>query len=116
MTLYGKVIDSETNAPLPGATVTLRNGTVMLTNAIASSEGVFYLNTSQYPDALSITHVGYEPQTWPLPANEAKTIFSLKKVYTDLEPVTVTSKKSLSWLLWAGLITLFIRENKKKLQ
>ncbi len=117
MTIYGKAVDQETKAPLNGATITLSNGNVMIANTIASSEGMFYLNTSQYPTLLSITSVGYKSANFPLPTNEDKTYFELQKNYSELDNVTVTTgKKSLSWLLWAGIIALFIKENKKHLK
>lgn len=117
MTIYGKTVDQETKAPLSGATITLSNGNVMLANTFANNEGMFYLNTSQNPNLLSITMVGYKAANFTLPVNEDKTYFELTKNYSDLDNVTVTTgKKSLSWLLWAGIIALFIKENKKKLR
>ncbi len=115
MTIYGKIVDKETNAPLSGASVTLSNGNVMLTGTAASNEGMFYLNTSQYPTLISISNTGYKNATWPLPDNEDKTYFELEKNYSELDNVTVTTgKKNWSWVLWAGIIALFVKEVKGK--
>lgn len=116
MTIYGKVIDSETRAGIPGATVALYAGNVRLTAAAATSTGEFTLTISDVnrPDKMLITSVGYLDKTFDPQSAAGTTVFMLDRDVKELPPVVIYPTKNKAWLWWALGIAVLIGMSKKQ--
>jgi hypothetical protein len=116
MTIYGKVIDSETRAAIPGATVALYAGNLRLAAVAATGTGEFTLTISDTsrPDKLLITSVGYlEKSIDPLSA-AGTTVFMLERDVKELPPVVIYPTKGKNWMWWALGIAVLIGMSKKQ--
>ena len=56
----GRVVDNETGEPLPGVNLVTRNGTY----AVTDEKGTYNLSITR-GDSVTVSYVGYEPQTLP---------------------------------------------------
>ncbi|MES3018583.1 MAG: carboxypeptidase-like regulatory domain-containing protein [Bacteroidota bacterium] len=109
MTVYGKVLDSTTRAPIPGATVAIYSGNIRLSAVAASGAGEFTIMTldSSRPDRLGISSVGYTEKFFDISAAVGTNTFMLNQDIKDLPPVIVTSSSKKNWW-WLLLFIPFI--------
>lgn len=61
-TVKGKVIDSQTNEPVIGASVIVKGKVSLKTGTVADVNGEFVLNVGQLPSAIEVSYLGYKPQ------------------------------------------------------
>lgn len=116
MTINGKVIDDQTGQPIPRATISLLSGNVNLKSISADDSGNFSITTTQNPDSLLITSVGYQGTYWPLPKYESTSIFDLPVSTDPLDTIVVEYKpKSVFpwWLIVIAAGILLSSKNKK---
>lgn len=84
-TLTGKIIDTRTRSPLPGAVVQIKGTTH---EVIADKEGNFSFKTGQkFPYILLVSHVGYEGIEFT--ANQTSVEISIKETPRELDEVVV---------------------------
>lgn len=128
MTLYGKIIDKTTGAPLPGATVTLQdaNGINKGISILSDNRGYFTMNSPIIlsTDKLLFTYTEHYPVTvtaqdifndMAFNAAEGSLIYLEAKTTTLPDVVVTSTKKSNSGLLIAGGLLLFaLADDKKK--
>jgi hypothetical protein len=115
MTINGKIIDDKTGQPVPRATIALLNSNVQLISNAADDNGNFSISTSQVPDSLLVSSVGYQATFWPLPQYQSNTVFDLPISNDPLSTVIIQyqPKKKFPWLLVALGIIIFSRKKKK---
>lgn len=83
--LDGTVVESITNQPIPGVTVTIKGTTH---SVITDAEGKFYFQTGQkFPYILIVTYVGYKKTEYT--ANVTPVIISLKQDVQELNELVV---------------------------
>ncbi len=114
MELGGTVIDSTDNKPLPGATVELWYGNVMLNRVAAGNYGIFSVVTASSPDTIKISHAGYKPGSFSYSMNR-DTTYSLYRNIVEGENVIIKSviEGKGSWLLIAGIAIFFLLAKKR---
>lgn len=111
-TYKGQIVDCDTGAAIPSATVTMSKNGSVIARTIADSNGMFEVYTSDEPDQITITSVGYKPYTSPASSYQFK--FELEKNVKDLDPVIVQASSKNSGLMWAGLGLLLLLAMQKK--
>ncbi|WP_163323107.1 TonB-dependent receptor [Draconibacterium mangrovi] len=85
--LKGQVYDKNSNSPLPGANVVIKNSTV---GAPTDSKGLFYLRSeAEFPCTLRVSMVGYRTQEIQLTRNHKILDFYLSEESILGEEVTV---------------------------
>lgn len=90
----GKVLDAETNQPVPGVTVTPSSGT----GAVTVEDGTFSVVVTQKSGNIKLSHVGYDVQTLTFKIAEngtgsnLGTILLKKTESTSLEEIVVVGK------------------------
>lgn len=101
MTLTGQIIDADSYAPLPGATVELWFGNVMLARVAANGNGVFVIASQSTPDRVTVTSASYLPASFPYAQAVDDSLFALEKKIAEGEEVIVTAvlKKHGWWIL-----------------
>lgn len=116
MTITGKIVDKETGAPIPGATVAFINSSVTLSAVAANGDGLFSISTNQYPTGLQITSTGYAPTTFAMPAHMQQTWFEIPRAVIELPGVEVTAKKKsgLWWIFAIALVAIISDKHKPK--
>jgi hypothetical protein len=116
MIIYGKVLDNETRAPVPGATVALYSDNVRIAAVAASGAGEFYIevSTTQRPNKLGISSTGYIEKFWDISAAAGTTVFILDRDVKELPPVVIYPSKSTSWLWWVAGVVAIIAMSKKR--
>ncbi|MEO6136771.1 MAG: SusC/RagA family TonB-linked outer membrane protein [Ginsengibacter sp.] len=85
-TIIGVVKGDKTNAPLEGATVTLRNSK---TNTITKSDGKFSLNVPQGKVSIVVTFVGHEAKTVSVAADQSSVTVELSESSNQLSDVVI---------------------------
>ena len=112
MQVSGQVIDNATGDPVPGATVELWFGNVMLNRSAANSNGFFSVESSSSPNSVRISSASYLPGSFSYPTSNK--VFELVRNVKEGEPVIVTSilKGSKGWL-WLGLLVLVVLSKKR---
>lgn len=120
MTITGQIIDQQTGAPIPGASITLydRNGIYLGIGIAAGSDGKFTLTSQKAQGAtLHISNVGFRPVMIDaaLLAVSPPRLIELQPEATQLDDVTVTPRKGIGLIAW-GLIavSLFFVFSKNK--
>ncbi len=84
----GKVIEVETGAPIPFATVVFAGTS---DGALTDFEGNFTTSTTQAVDSIQVSYVGYVTRTKPLQKGQSQIInFQLDEDVTKLQEVIVT--------------------------
>jgi hypothetical protein len=128
MILYGYVVDSKTNAPLPGTTVTINdangiwkgittttnsNGFFQVNNPIVIATDKFIFTRAEYYSSQATAQGIYDASFFDA-ANGA--LISMQQKITELDPVVITSspKKNNTGLLIAGGLLLFALADEKK--
>ncbi len=96
-TIKGKILDSESLQPLPGATIVIL-GTEPLKGCTSNSEGMFYLeNVPVGRQTIRVNFIGYEPVTIPdIMVGSAKEVYleiKLTESTTSLDEVKVVASK-----------------------
>lgn len=95
LTLSGRVINGETNEPIPFATVFLANTTKGTT---ADDKGHFVLaNLQPGRFEMVVSSVGFETFTFPVYTNRQQTYVVRLKPSTDLMEVKVRARRSPNW-------------------
>lgn len=113
MQYTGTVIDSQTGAPIPGATVRHSANNQVLNQEIADAQGQFTAYTYIPADTVTITSAGYKGFSWPASAYQNK--FELERNFVTLPPAVVTSGgKGKFPIALALLPLLFIKGEKGK--
>lgn len=105
MTIYGRVLDTESREPVPGATVALYNGQTKVAATVATAAGEFTLTTSNAYDIqgmkLVITSVGYLNGSFEL--SDKQNVYLLLRDIKELPPVVIYPKKKTSYWVWLML-------------
>lgn len=105
--IRGKVIDAETNEPIPFASVALNDG---INGTISDINGEFFLERKTNADSVHITFVGYKKVTYPVNNISFQEIIAyLEKDNIEIEEVVITPGENP-----AHAILRKIRENKDK--
>lgn len=115
--ISGRVLNWDTIEPVPGATVELWAGNVLLKSAAASADGLFQLSTTAVPDSLKISSAGYTTRIFGFAEYESFWTFFIKPNYVEGETPVVyaTLKKSkLLPLALIGLLLLMASKKKKR--
>ncbi|MET0394235.1 MAG: SusC/RagA family TonB-linked outer membrane protein [Chitinophagaceae bacterium] len=84
VTVTGKIVDSKTNKPLPGATVKVKNTSTVAT---ADADGNFTIKAPSAESVISITYVGYG--VFETKAGNGNLAISLEGLDTNLDEVVV---------------------------
>lgn len=82
----GVVEDAKSNAPLEGATITLRNSKV---NAISKVDGKFEISVPDGKATLTITFVGYQAKTISVGADQSSVLVKLSEVSSEMGEVVI---------------------------
>ncbi len=113
--ISGKVIDANSNEPLPGANVYLQDTDIGVTT---NDIGEFLLNINQNnnsDNSLIVSYLGYHNQIIDLKnLNENKLIIPLKKSFLNLDQIVVTGTKTERFLKDTPVTTRVI--SKEQLQ
>jgi len=115
MILSINVINSGNSQPLPGATVELWAGNVLVKRLITDNGGVASVNVVSLPDMVRITNVEFIPAEIRLQKGANSYQVKLQRIVKDIEGVTVLSvlkKSGWLWLIILGVV--IIAENTKK--
>lgn len=95
-TISGRIIDAESNHPLPGANVLIKNTNIGVSS---DDEGFFSIKTLPSPEfELQITMIGYKPVITKVDLIEDQTenmLFKLKHAMIEMGSVVVTGTNSL---------------------
>lgn len=102
-TVSGKILDADTEEPLPHATITLtdQKDKKMVAGAIADEEGMFVFKGVPMGDYLvSVSFIGYNAKEIPLLIGELNHAFDLGKIRLEvsrqeLDEVSVTAKREI---------------------
>ena len=86
--LLGRVLSAEEGAPLPKATISIKE---LSEYAVSDTSGNFILSIPGKQVTLHITHVGFEAQTVLLPKEQNTIVIYLKRDETILKDVTVST-------------------------
>lgn len=109
----GKVIDSETMAGIPSATVRFMAGSTPIGATIANQYGDFSINTNSNADKVIISSVGYLTATFPIYGNYQHT-FELERKPISLEEVIIPAHpKKKPFPYWIFIIPLLLIKRKK---
>lgn len=94
--LRGKVLDSETEEPLPFASIYL-NGTTV--GSSSNRSGEFGLNIPRGSFEVVVAYTGYQTIIYPINAQAIPTsiIFKLVPIETDLKEIQVEDSRDPSW-------------------
>ncbi len=88
--ISGKIVDSETNEPLPAAHVIIK-GTYQGT--IANADGEFTLKVNTFPATIVVRFLGYESLEQEVDAShEGALDFRMKEAFLELGEITVTGE------------------------
>lgn len=112
-TVNGKVLNyNNPSEVIPGASVSLMAGNVVLKTVAANNDGTFSISSTGNADSVIITSVGYESRRFDLDAYiDFWTFFLFPSVKTE-GGVTVTATRSL--LMFGLLVGLVILSQQKK--
>src|SRR6187549_1477445 len=88
-TITGKIFDSQTNEPLVGVTVLLRNTTKGTTT---DNNGVFNITGSSLSDSIEVRYVGYTSQIIALKNNQSLSV-ALQPSVIAMQEVVVTASR-----------------------
>ncbi len=113
MELTGTVRDSDDNKPLPGATVEMWYGNIMLNRVAAGNYGIFNITTASSPDAIKVTHAGYKPGSFSCCTNSK--VYAIDRDIVEGEPVIIKSilERKGGWWVLAGLLVFFLVAKKR---
>jgi len=112
--ISGRVLNWDTIEPVPGATVELWAGNLLLTAAAANNEGIFSLSTNAVPDSLKISSAGFTTRIFGFAEYESFWTFFIKPNYREGEPVVVTATLKKNSLLPLAMLLLLVLAAKKK--
>ncbi len=88
--ISGKIVDAETNEPLPAAHVIIK-GTYQGT--IANADGEYSLRVDQFPATIVVRFLGYESQEKIISSiDESPLDFYMKEAFLELGEITVTGE------------------------
>lgn len=91
MRVEGKVIDSRSKEPLSFATVNFTGTDIGTTT---DNEGFFELEADQYVDSITVSFIGFDPQTIALPSDLSRPILiALDPTSLKLATVDVTARR-----------------------
>lgn len=119
MTVFsGQIVDRDSGAGIPSATVQAWVGNLMLAGVAADGNGNFTISTNAVPDTVKVSSVGYSDVIYPYAP-----LFSNPQMYTSVplaknikeeDNVTVTATK-VSPVVWigAGLLLLLLLSKKR---
>ena len=116
-TISGRVLNWDTIEPVPGATVELWAGNLLLKSVAADNEGIFQLSTTAVPDSLKISSAGFTTRIFGFAEYESFWTFFIKPFYREGETPVVyaTLKKSkLLPIALFGLLLLIASKKKKR--
>lgn len=115
MNYYGTVIDADTNEGVPGATVELWYGNVMLARTIANAVGSFSISSASVPDRVKITSASYKTGDYSYQAVMDDSFLPIQKNIVEGEPVIVTAmrKKGAAAMLMLGLLAVLLLNKKR---
>ena len=90
--IKGKVIDAETQEPLPFVNITFLNSNV---GTETDLDGNYSIETMWATDSLAVSYLGYVTQAVPVKVGEKNQVvnFELSQVGVNLNTVTVTAEK-----------------------
>jgi hypothetical protein len=113
--ISGRVLNWDSIEPVPGATVELWAGNLLLTSAAANNEGLFSLSTNGVPDSLKISSAGFTTRIFGFAEYESFWTFFIKPFYKEGgTPVVYATLKKTSLLPIALLLLLALAVKKKK--
>lgn len=97
LTISGKVVDKETNTPLPFASVLLKGTSI---GTATNSDGLFILNVPgvHRTGEITVSFVGYKPQRIAIPDLKDEIAVGLESDPMTLDAVVVTATTGLSIL------------------
>lgn len=100
-TVSGRIFDSQTNKPLPFASVTVNNENQLVSGAISDNSGRFsFSGISKGNYIVKTSFVGYLPSETELLVGELNDIFDLGKIelspsFEQLDEVTIAAKREI---------------------
>lgn len=104
--IRGRVVDAATNAPLPGATILLKDTKV----AVASDpQGYFQVRAEKNEAEATISSIGYETQEVTLRVNQPN-IIRMKQKAADIEQTVVTGIIARKTGSFTGAATTFTQQ------
>jgi TonB-dependent starch-binding outer membrane protein SusC len=88
--ISGRVVVSNSNTPVPNATVAVRGG---VNSTLTDNDGVFSISISRDDDVLEVSSIGYSSAVVPVNGG-SKLVVSLRETANDLNEVVVTGYSS----------------------
>ncbi|MEI6815430.1 MAG: DUF5686 family protein [Bacteroidota bacterium] len=89
--IKGIVVDAINNEPLPFANVIFNE---LMTGTVTDSIGKYQMQTDQHVTKISVTYLGYKPDTLAIQQGKSQTLnFKLYPASTDLKEMVFTAKK-----------------------
>jgi hypothetical protein len=115
MELTGFIVDAMDKKPLPGATVELWYGNVMLSRAIADTNGYFSISSASSPTVVTVTSASYKAASFNYKPATGSITLSLERNVVEGEPVIIKSiiEKKGGWLVLVGLALFFLLSKKR---
>jgi hypothetical protein len=106
-TVNGKVLNYNTLEVVPGATVSLMFGNVVLKTVAARNDGTFSISTSSTPDSILISSVGYESRQFGFDEySDFWTFFLYPSVKTESEVIVKATRSLIMLGLLAALLIM----------
>jgi hypothetical protein len=114
MEIKGKVIESFSGDPVPGATVEAWFSNVLLSRVAADNNGFFYLKSSSSPDRIIITSATTKSETFEDTFN--RPVFEVERNVIEEPEIIIKSiiKKDNYTLLILGAVALLLLLGEKK--
>lgn len=116
MEIKGKVIESFSGDPVPGATVELWFSNVLLRRVAADNNGSFFVKSSSSPDRIIVTSATTKPETFTDTFD--RPFYEVDRNVKEEPEIIIKSiiKKDHTTLLIIGAIAflLLLAENKKR--
>jgi len=81
ITVSGTIVAHDDGLPIPGVIVKLKGTTIQV---LANADGKFMINVPRSGASLTITYVGYQPQTVAVPANLDKPLNIAMAMYPSM--------------------------------
>lgn len=116
MIVTGKIIDTDNGAAVPGATVELWTGNVMLKRGAAGGDGSFSLSVSSTPDKVKVSSASYITKDFFVFDVTKPLTFPMQKNIVEGEPVVVTAtvaKPTKTFYIIAALLVALVLSQKK---
>ena len=88
--ITGRIVDKQTNEPIPGAAIMYQGTSI---GVVSNNQGIFVIEPNSNNEMLEVSFVGYE--TISLSKNKISSIIKLAQSVTNLNQIIVTGNRGL---------------------